>query len=360
MEQQIDKKLVDKLQKLLALARDGGATEGEANTAMAMAQKIARDNNVSIATIELQGGNAGDDAARLKEEAKGEGKRSWAMYKWQQDLMAEIGNVNFCYVAVKWGYNGSRKYRPIGYTIIGRASNVVAAKQMFTYLITTINRLVMAYNGGDAKLNMAKRSNSYKEGCADRLRERLSERHNNALAEQKREASERNAAARHPAAATGMALVVVLEDYAQREEELNHDYRTGVPPGTTSQRRLKEEAQQRAREAARQKRLAEATEAGATDRELAAMRMYDCSLEEARIMVDKIDDPPEDKRTEAQKAKDAEKERKQQERWDQQYHRQRQRERNRLDPEGYRAGSRAADSIGLDPQIERSEHKKLS
>lgn len=362
-EQHIDPKVYDRLSKLLRLARDGGATEGEANNAMEMAQKIALANNLDIATIELEGGSAGEDAARMKDVASGEGKRSWAQYPWQQALMAEIGRVNFCYVEVKWGTKawkeGRGKFRPIGYTIIGRKSNVVNAKEMFTYLILTINRLLLEHNGGDASQNMSRYSNSWKEGCAERLRERLTERHDRMLAEQAREARERATRSQHPAAApTGNALVVVMTDFAQDEEDANMDVWAGNPIGTRKAAREREAANQRAREEALRLRLEEAKAAGATDREIAAMRQYDYTLDQARLLIAQIDAPePEDNRTEAQKRKDQEKEDRDQARWEARWRKQREKERNRLDHRGYHAGRSTGDSIGLDKQVSKGPSK---
>lgn len=362
MEHNIDAKLASKLQKLLNLARDGGATEGEANNAMEMAQRIARENNIDIATIEMAGGDAGEEAQRVKDNASGQGSRSWAMYRWQQELMAQIAAVNFCYVTISYTYNG-RRSRPTGYNLIGRKSNVIMAKEMFTYLITTINRLLLDHNGGNAKLNMSKYSNSWKEGCADRLRERLEERHTKALEEQRREANERNAAARHPAAATGNALVVVMTDFAREEEWLNRDMRFGYEPGTSKRQHEEYERataeRQRLAAEAMAKRIADATEAGATERELAAIRAgYALNLEQARLFVEKIDAP--DKRTEAQRRKDEEKDRKQQERWYEQARRREARERSRLDSRGYRAGHAAGGDIGLDKQVSHNPSRKIT
>lgn len=363
-EQAVDPKLVGRIHKLLRLARDGGATEGEANNAMEMAQRIMLENNLSMATIE-EAGEVATDGKRIKEAVAGSsyggGKtRSLAMYEWQRELMRAIAEVNFCVAIVKEGYRG-RTWRPVGYQLIGRESNVVATCEMFAYLITTINRLLLDHNGGDAKQNMSKYSNSWKEGCADRLQQRLKERHEAMLAEQAREARERSATSRHPSAApTGTALAIVIEDYAQKEADLNRDIRHGWEPGTTERQRLADEQAERENQEARRQALIEAQDQGATERELTAMRNYGYSLERARHFLWQIDNPEPDTRTEAQKARDEERERKQQERWERQDERERQKARNRLDQRGYRAGREAGDKIGLDKQVTSDDKRRLS
>lgn len=361
MEQKIDEKLVGKIHKLLALARDGGATEGEANSAMEMAQKIMLANNLSMAIIEQSGGAV--EGKRVKDTTSGEGNRSWAQYRWQRELMAEIGTVNFCHVSLRYGRTIGKGWkgghRVIGYTVIGRESNVVAAKEMFVYLITTINRLLLEHNAGDHTQAMSKYSNSWKEGCADRLRERLLKRHEAALAEQKQEANEAKARAQHPAAAsTGTSLVVVMEDYAEAEADLNRDMRMGWEPGRSARERAEGNAREAAREADRQASLDAAEASGASERELSTMHLYYCTLEEARAKIAMIDGYV-DTRTDAQRQKAQEKEQREWKRWARAEETRRRRERNRLDYRGYSAGQRAADAIGLDKQIDRSEQGKL-
>jgi hypothetical protein len=353
--QDIDAKIVDRLRKLLALARDGGATEGEANSAMELAQKIALNNNISFASIELAGGSSGDEGKRVKDSASGEGKRSWAQYPYQRELMETCGKVNFCHVSLRYG-NPGKKHRPVAYDLIGREGNVVTAKEMFTYLITTINRLLLAHNNGDHRQGMSRYSMSWKAGCAERLRERLIERHNAMLAEQKREANERNVAARHPAAATGTALVVVMEDFAQAEEDRNRDFRCGLPEGTTAAQRAEDEAYDREARARRQEALEAAKAAGATERELEIMRLG-YSLQRAREYLLELDAP--DTRSEAEKKKAAEKEARENARWERKWRQQDERERNRYDARGYVAGQRAGESIGLDKQVGQTETRKI-
>jgi hypothetical protein len=250
--------------------------------------------------------------------------------------------------------------RPIGYNIIGRQANVVAAKEMFTYLITTINRLLLEHNHNDPRQNMSKYSNSWKEGCADRLRERLTERHEQNLKEQAAEARERKARASHSASApTSNALVVVMTDYAQDEADLNTDMRFGQKPGTTKADRLRAVALREAEKEEKRKRIEEARAAGASERVLIAMETFSYTREEAELFIDKVDNPPEDKRTEKQKARDEERERKRDERWSRQYWREQARQANRLDSRGYAAGQKAGDNIGLDKQVKSNPAKRI-
>jgi len=232
----IDVRIVEKIKKLLNLARDGGATEAEADTAMAMAETIMRDNNLSMAAVEMSGGAA---ETRLQE-----GGIEGANYRWARVLMEAIAESTFCDVEVKFKQVRKRNgYRPAatGYELIGRVSNVVAARNMFDYLMTTISRFRKSYRdgvgvgAGDALL--------YGEGMASRLTSRIKERHSAALREQreKAEAQQRNQSSNGKGSTN--ALAIILEDYAKTERMANNDIKFGYPVGTTKAREEERERQ---------------------------------------------------------------------------------------------------------------------
>lgn len=230
MDQNIDPKVIARLKKMLHLAAHGSANEGEANNAAEIAQRIMLENNISMAQVDAHS-DAPEGSQRKKTVDEGNAK-----YAFQRDLMAACADVNFVFQEVRWDYKGTYK-KAIGYTLIGREANVVAAKLLFEYLSQTIDRLGLEYVGGDERLQYGIPANSFKEGCSARIGERLRERHRANLAEQARKAREANAAARHPAS-SGTALVVVMDDYAQDEKDRNEDLRLGKPEGYTAAKRL--------------------------------------------------------------------------------------------------------------------------
>lgn len=228
--QNIDPKVINRIKKMLAMANHGASNEGEANNAAEMAQKIMMEHNISMAMVE-GAPDAEDGSARKKSVDEGNAK-----YAFQRELMVACAEVNFVYQEVNYNYRGTYK-RATGYTLIGREANVVAARTLFEYLFQTIDTLGLDYVNGDTSQAFGIAANSFKEGCAARIGERLRERHRTQLAEQAREARERNAAANHPAS-TSTALAVVMTDYAQDERDRNEDLRLGRPEGTTAHKRL--------------------------------------------------------------------------------------------------------------------------
>jgi hypothetical protein len=382
-EQVIDPKLIARIKKMYALSKDGGATEGEADNAARMVQKLCLENNISLAQVESMGGVGEEGSARTKTGRKGN-----AMYKFQQTLMAACAQANFVYQEVAYKYtNGHRRAK--GYILIGREGNVIATQLLFDYLASTCENLGIAYVDYDNRRRMSIEALSFKEGCADRIAERLIARHEEQLAEQKREARQRNAAASHPSAAPGTALVVVMEDYQQAEADRNNDLRLGKPEGYTAHRKLRaskrSEVESAIQDALRSHfrsddfdLLTAACDAAIdalcanrgwdrNEEELAADIAYELKYEiqahQRRVQADKSEEERRAGLTEKQRAReDARRQKESDAAWAR-YYRQRssgggERERN-IDYSAYRSGSAAGEKVGLDKQVSREDRKAI-
>lgn len=312
---QIDRKTLDRVKKLLNLAKDGGATEGEAASAMEKARQIMADNNLTMAQLEASGQDAGEGSKRLKSGLKGK-----ALYKYQQALMQTIADTNFTAVMVDSVYRNGR-YMDTGYTLIGREANVAAVLNMFEYLNASLERIVTPHLASNSQ-RLSRWAVSFKEGAAQRLRERLRERHEAELKAQSDKARASQAA--QPASSgtsAGNAMVVVMEDFAQAERDANEDLRMNRPAGMTAQLRAENEAR-----AAEYRRREEERRASLTEEERAA----------------------EDAKREKDQAK-----------WEKKWQRRSDNFWKNKDMDGYWAGREAADQIGLDDQIDHQNTPKL-
>lgn len=169
-------KVIARIQKLLARTKtDRGASEAEANTAMKMAQDMMAKYNLDMAVIEAANGEK--DTTRVREELKGR-----AMYKWQRQLAKYVAEANFCYHLIrsesKWvdsrcdeGRWSHGHYKNIPkHIFVGRKVNVITAQLMYNYLTQTIEDGVPVENNAQ---RLSRSAMSWKEGCADRLCERL-------------------------------------------------------------------------------------------------------------------------------------------------------------------------------------------
>lgn len=323
IESSIDTATINRINKLLALANNGGATEAEAELAMSKAQEIMNENNLTMAMMEASGTQQVE--GRAKEENDGQ-----AQYPYQRNIMTVLCEVNYCYTSVIYG---GKRGRASGYRIIGRQSNVVAVQTMFEYLMTTINRLVLN-EIGDYRQRMSRFAMSWCEGCSERLVHRIRVRHNEYLLKQKKDADAKTAQQKHNG---GNQIVIYMTDHVQNEADLNTDFRMGRPPGTTAQRRMEEKARKEARKS-------EGIKLG-----LSGDALHYFLEGYTAEQVEKIMNPDEAEIRKREKY------------WAKHDRRQENKERdkmNRRDWTGYSKGQNAGNSIGLDGQIERSAEQK--
>lgn len=243
-----------------------------------------------------------------------------------------------------------------GYQIIGRQSNVAVVEHVFEYLLGAVERQLrqelLERNGAVTSDSLFNRwAHTFRQGCSDRLKDRLEARYKEQIAEQSRKAREANAAARHPGAATGNSLVVVMSDFEQDEKDLNTDMRWGYKPGTTKVLREKNMAEAADREAKRLARLAELKDV--EPRVAAMMAHYQVNESLARYWIEKEDEAA--KETPSQKrrreAREKRKNERMHERWE--------REDAHKWSEGYRRGQHRGSNIGLDDQVSKGNQHKL-
>lgn len=353
IEQQtaLDPKVIDRIQKMLNLARNGGATEGEAQAAMDAAEKTMQKYNLTMAEVEAGGGSAGAGSKRTKHSSKGK-----AQYEFQQQLMIVCAEVNYCVALKQTNY---RNNRPMvgGFLLIGREANVIATRELFDYLNATTERLAFEYVGSDNRQRLSRAAVSFKTGCAERLAERLRYRHDDAIVKQAQEARARNAAP-----TSGTALAIVMVDYARAEMDANEDARWSLPEGTTARRRQQNRAEGLVYQAAR-KGLDSATN---TDHDYLMAKAYNAATPVAQahgLDVTKVHAMVEaavaaylasqqvSTETPAQKAKREAAEAKANDKFWERARRERERKSARTDWSAKDAGEQAGDTVGLDKQV---------
>lgn len=275
---EMSNKLIDRLKKLLALAKDTRGNENEAAAAMEKVQALLAEYNLTMADLESQGGK--DESGRRSQDKY----EKSAMYEYQRGLMKAVAEAHYClyWTGARIDYRGKRPVKRFYHVLVGREANVISARLMFEYLNTTIEKL--STERYTSRGNLSRSAISWKEGCASRLEERLTERREKADREQEekvkeaqRQAREAQARASHPASAPqdqpSAGALVLLTQVRQDERDLNNDFLRGYEPGTTALRRLQNQARWEEEERqAVEKRRREAAEleariAGMTDKE---------------------------------------------------------------------------------------------
>ena len=142
-------KIVQRVEKLLALANRKKGNEAEAAAAAAKAQEMLAAYNIDMAMVEQGTGSSG-----RREEAK----HSGGVYLYQRDLWRAVAELNFCMYWTQSGwkkievnrraYDGTLRKETnyklqYEHRVVGRTVNVQLTRTMSSYLEQTIERLVM-------------------------------------------------------------------------------------------------------------------------------------------------------------------------------------------------------------------------
>jgi hypothetical protein len=190
-----DEKIISRVKKMLALANDAGAAEGERDNALRMAYNLIAKYNLTMESIETHG-----QEQRLDE------KGSFHGAPWSVSVTNSIAQLFFCkYYVAKHEGEGRRDY---GHHFVGKESNAVTARYMAEFVVTSI------LNEGGKAMRREKETSawwrSFCIGAADRIRVRVQE-----LRQHEQEAN-------RPAASTGTALV--LADVYRTELVANDEW----------------------------------------------------------------------------------------------------------------------------------------
>lgn len=160
--------VIARIRKMLALAADSGASEGERDNAMRMAHTAMAKYNLAIAEVEASAPDAKDPAI----EARVEETISFSTALWAQIVAVEIGKLTAClYVQ---GGRRTASGRPVKtHNFIGRAANATTAGYLAQYLVRSIER------EGRARAYEESRSATwvyaFGTGAAQRIGERVRE-----------------------------------------------------------------------------------------------------------------------------------------------------------------------------------------
>ena len=303
-------KIVERVQKILALGRRGG-TEAEAAAATVKAQELLARYNLDMATVE--------GAPTTREKLT----RDTGMYIYQRNLWRAVAELNFClcFKTQKIERYRGRLLLRNKIMVVGRKMNTRTTMARGPYVVLAIERLCrerLNMRAGEKNMSgnvhqqfFSKWAISFREGAADRVVEKIQARREIFLRkEKKREMDRKKKMSEGASTATGVSLMV----YQDAETDANYDFMYGE--GTS------------ARWAAN--RAARAAEAAKEEKEYAEWAIAN----------------PEKAAAEAKKM------RKQRISYG----------RAPRDPDwgAYRAGQEAGKKIGIDPQTEGATQKRIS
>ena len=160
--------ILNRIQKLLKMSTENGASENEAMLAADKAQKLLQEHNLSISDLKDE-----DQVEPMDSEDVEVDRDLWKGY-----IRNATAKLYFCktYTTMKLDKH-YKKVKVI--TFVGRKSNRMVATEMCKYFINTVNRLAdeefREVPGSRASIN--KMAHAFKQGAASKLSGRLRERY---------------------------------------------------------------------------------------------------------------------------------------------------------------------------------------
>ena len=148
-------RIIDKIKKLLALAQDDGATEGERDNALRMAHAFLAKHNLSMASLE----EPEEERQRIHEEFYG---RPWA-----KTVAHSVAKLFFC----KYYIMSSGKKNMIHHYFVGKESNSITALGMARYLVDSIRKEAARQMRARGETIAWRRS--FATGAANRIQSRV-------------------------------------------------------------------------------------------------------------------------------------------------------------------------------------------
>ena len=149
--------ILDKVKKLLALANDSGASEGERDNALRMAHGLLAKHNLDMTDLQQH----------LQIEDREEYMNETFGMVWCRQVSNSIAKLFFC----KYYFGGKVNGTKMRHHFVGKTSNAGTAALMAEYVISSILKECR----GRWKHNLAPESRSFAKGAAARINERVNE-----------------------------------------------------------------------------------------------------------------------------------------------------------------------------------------
>ena len=154
-------RILERVRKMLALANDAGATEGERDNALRMAHATMAKYNLELADLEAASGKQEEPRVQMKDTFYG---RPWARV-----ACHAAARLFFC----EYLYTSATKGKDTVHSYFGRASNAQAAIELSKFLVRSIQIEARKRAREAGQGNEFLRS--FALGAAHRVRERVDE-----------------------------------------------------------------------------------------------------------------------------------------------------------------------------------------
>lgn len=126
------KRILGRVRKMMALAADAGATEGERDNAMRAVHATLAKYNLTLSQVDASDPNA--------EEARKHLRKAFLGKPWAVQITGAIARMYFCHYHYQtMGGNAGPTQKAV-HNFVGRYSNVVTAQEMSEFVVGSVNR----------------------------------------------------------------------------------------------------------------------------------------------------------------------------------------------------------------------------
>lgn len=152
-------KIITRIQKMLALANDLAATEGERDNALRMAYNLMAKHNLDMARVESHGKKPDEERIRFQNEG-------WS-WLWAKQTRMIVADLFFC----KYYFGNSINGTQCQHNFVGRESNAMTAAVMSDFIVDSI----LKEGRKIYKQNTAPGTRAFAIGAMHKLHERVAE-----------------------------------------------------------------------------------------------------------------------------------------------------------------------------------------
>lgn len=155
----VQEKIIDRVKKMMALANDGAAAEGERDNALRMAYNLLAKYNLSMSQVDAHNSNP--------EEGRESQKATFVVYPWARSIASVVGSLFFC----NYYFMRSGTGKQATHCFIGKASNAATAQYMSEFVVKSVCREAARLYGSA----IAPEARCFAIGVVRKLQERVKE-----------------------------------------------------------------------------------------------------------------------------------------------------------------------------------------
>ena len=159
MEDQVTEKVISRLKKMLALANNAGATEGERDAALQQSYKLLAKYNLTMQQVDSHNDTPQEQRQSLQ--------ATFPVYPWARQIAGQVADLFFCkYYYIRLGVG-----KQATHVFIGKESNVATAQYMAEFVVRSVMREAAKMYGSA----IAPEARNFAVGVVSKLYDRVRE-----------------------------------------------------------------------------------------------------------------------------------------------------------------------------------------